>query len=476
LSTIKHSSLGAAGPFGVLPLVRPVRWFRPWLLGAFYLAVLLPLTVPPRHSGNVLSRYMTIEAIVEHGTLAVERTSMMQLARPVDMVRFGNHYYSDKPPVLVALASPIYGIMVLLGARFTGSNEQFGLDNLAISWLVVGTCSALTLVWLRQIFQAIPIQRWVADLLTLGFGFGSQLLTYAVTFNNHSVAAALITGAMARTLLERPSGRAWRDRFVVGLLSGFAAVIDLPPGCLILAGLGLLLAVRARSIPFAFVAGAAGPLILHAWLQSEVTGTPFPVEMYPEAFVYPGSFWLTPDGTFHEYGSRFCFGLELLVGPPGWLTLTPVLVFGLVGLAMSLARRGDPLRPMAVVVSVTLIVLIAYYTFLVRRTDFGGQSFGTRHLLAITPACYFFAVSALDRLRGRIMPAIFALLMVVGFFYAYHGMKDPWSRIEERELKEPTLRVAQRFVIYPWSRTRHKFEMERLKATDVPGTPARARP
>ena len=256
----------------------------------------------------------------------------MKIARPVDMVRFGNHMYSDKPPVLAALASPIYGVLVMLGVRFTGSEGQFVLDNLAITWLVVGTCSALTLVWLRQILQAVPIPPLGADLLTLAFGFGSQLLTYAVTFNNHSVAAALIAGAMAKALLERPGSRAWRDRFAVGLLAGFAAVIDLPAGCLMLAGLGLLLAVRSRMIPLAFLAGSSGPLLFHAWLQSQVTGTPLPVEMYPGAFDYPGSFWLTPDGTFHEYGPRICFGLELLLGPPGWLTLTPVLGFGLAGL------------------------------------------------------------------------------------------------------------------------------------------------
>ena len=48
-----------------------------------------------------------------------------------------------------------------------------------------------------------------------------------------------------------------------------------------LAGLGLLQVVRCRSIPWSFLAGTVGPLILHAWLQSRVTGTPLPVEMYP---------------------------------------------------------------------------------------------------------------------------------------------------------------------------------------------------
>jgi hypothetical protein len=454
-------------PFGVLPLVRPVRGSRPWVLGLAYLVVLLPLTaIKVRHSGNVLSRYMTIEAIVEKGTLAVEKTPMiaLRLARPVDMVRFGDHYYSDKPPVLVALATPIYAVLAMLNIRFTSSQQDFVLDNLALTWLTAGVASAMTLVWFRRLLQTVPLRPIVADLLTLTLGFGTQVWTYAVTFNNHTVAAAAITGAMTLTMLERPGSRT-RDRLVAGLLAGFAAVIDLPAGCLTLAGLGAIQVIRARSFPWAYALGAIGPLLLHAWLQAKVTGTPLPVEMYPQAFVYPGSFWLTPEGTFQEYGPRPWFLVELLLGPPGWLTLTPALIFGLAGLGMALVRRADPLRPIAAVVTGSLAVLLIYYAFVVRRTDFAGQSFGTRHLLAVTPAVYFFAVDALTRFRGWWASTLFAVLTAVGVFYAYHGMKDPWARIEERESKEPTLKLAQHYlVIYPYSRTRHKFELERANA------------
>jgi hypothetical protein len=443
-------------PTGVLPQVRPVRWFRPWLLGAFYAAALLPLTVSPRHSANVISRYMTIEAIVEQGTLAIERTPMTTIARPVDMVRFGHHFYSDKPPVLAALAAPIYGALCLLGVRFTGSEAQFVLDNLALTWLVVGTCSALTLVWLRRIFQALPIPAAVADLLTLGFGFGSQLLAYAVTFNNHSVAAALITGSMALTLLEPPGSRAARSRFGAGLLVALAATIDLPAGGVMLASLGTLQLIRCRSLPWSFLGGAVGPLLLHAWLQSKVTGTPLPVEMYPAAFEYPGSYWTNPAHLWREHGPRWRFGLELLVGPQGWLTVTPVLAFGLVGMGLVLVRRRDPLRPMAWAVLVSSMVLVAYYTWGVRRTDFGGQSFGTRHLLAITPPWFLFAVVALERLRWRAVPVLFVLAMGLGGIYAIAGAKDPWSTVAERSRKDPWLRTAQWAVIYPRSQNLEK--------------------
>jgi len=433
-------------PWGAWPIVRPVRAYRPWILGAIYAVALLPPTLAPKLGGNVLSRYMTIEAIVERGELAIERSPLLARSGSPDVVRFGSRLYSDKPPVLPVLASPIYAGLHAAGVRFSGRGLQFAEANLVLTWGVVGLASAWTLVGIRRLLQAVPIAPGMADLLTLGFGFGSPLLTYAVTFNNHSVAAALIAAALGRTLLEPPGKGAGRIRFAAGLLGALAATIDLPAGGVILAGLAIVQAIRARSIPWAFLLGAAGPLLLHGWLQSKVTGSPLPAEMYPESFLFPGSYWATPEGTWKERGPRVWFGLGLLAGPQGWLTVTPVLIFGLIGLAMVIARPADPLRPSAWMVLGSLLVLLAYYTWGVRRTDFGGSSFGTRHLLPMTPPCLVFAAVALGRLRGLVAPSVFVLLAGIGFVYAFAGMKDPWSRIEKRARTEPALRVIQRLV------------------------------
>ena len=452
------SGAGAGGNAiaGVMPPLRPGRPSRPALLALGYALVLLPLTIPPRTSDNVMSRYLEVEAIATRGTLVVEETGLFQKTRPVDLVRFRGHFYSDKPPVLAALASPIYALLDRAGYRFAPSVARFTVANLALTWSIVGLASALSVYWLRVLLQGVDLPPIASDLLALGLGFGTQVLTWAVSFNNHSVAAACILGSMALTLREHPGRRGLLDRLLAGLLAGLAATVDLPAGCLFLAGIGLIQWGRAWPFPWAYALGAAGPLALHAWLQSLVTGSPLPVEMYPEAFHYPGSYWLTDEGTFREYGTRAGFALELLVGPAGWLTLTPALLFGLLGLGLTIARRGDPARPIALVVGGSLAVLVGYYAWGVRRTDFGGQSFGVRHLLAITPAVYFFAAVALAKLRGRVAPALFVVLMGVGVFYAVEGVRDPWSRVEEREEEDPAIRAAQRFVAYPYSRARHK--------------------
>jgi MFS family permease len=451
---MNQSNQAGAVPRGALLILRPVHPVRPCLIGIVYAAVLLPLTIVPKVSGNVLSRDMTIEAIVERGTLTIDRSPLRARSGSPDVVKFGRHFYSDKPPVLAALAAPLYALLFGMGIRFSGPPAQFVVANLVLTWVLVGLSSALTLVALRMIIQTAPVSLWVADLLVLGFGFGSLLLVYGVTFNNHSVAAALVTWSLALVLLEKPTPGPKGNRFRrldVGLLAGLAATIDLPAGGVLLVGLGVWLTLRDRTIPLMYLAGVVPPLLFHAVLQSRITGSPWPAEMYPEAFQYPGSYWATAAGVWKETVPRWQFGLELLFGPQGWLTVTPILVFGAVGLGSVLIRPRDPFGPLAWTVGGILVVLLVYYIWGVRRTDYAGQSFGVRHLLAVTPACFAFAVVALGRARGPIAPVLFALLMMVGVAYALVGWSDPWKRIESRERVSPTLQVLQRFVVYPWS-------------------------
>ena len=213
--------------------------------------------------------------------------------------------------------------------------------------------------------------------------------------------------------------------------------MDLPIGGLTGAGVGLILLRRDRWAVGAFGAGLLGPVLLHAALQSQVTGTPLPAEMYPAAFEYPGSFWASPSGRWTEPGPRWRFGLDFVIGRQGWLTVCPALWLGLVGLVGALlARRGSPraaLRPVAVIVAGTLGVLIVYYTWGVRRTDFAGASWGVRHLL----------VAGLRGVAWSVGWGIIGLLTLVGGIYAVEGAIDPWTRVENRMKADPVLRAVQ---------------------------------
>ena len=432
------------------PVVRPVAAWRPWLLGLIFWAVLVPLSARPRHSGNVWSRYMTVESIVERGTMAVERSPLRAISGSPDLIRVGPHFYSDKPPVLSALAAVVYAPLRALGWRFSGSPEQFTRVNWVLVSLFAGSGSALAVVGLRMLLQGAALRAGISDGLALIIGLTSQLATYGVTFNNHSVAAGCLTLAVARVVLEgRAARRPGRRQAVAGLLAGLGAVVDRPGGGATALALAALLVWRGRVVPWGFLAGWIPPLALHAALQMSVTGSPLPAELTPEVFHYPGSYWLTEAGRWREPGPRWQFGLEQLFGPQGWLTVTPALVFGLAGIGWLAARRGDPLRPAALAVGATVVVLLLYYTWGVRRTDIAGQSFGTRHLLGLAPTVLAFGPIALARLRHRGAWVVFGLFVAVGGVYALAGVRDPWSRIERRD--DSGLRLVKRLTLYPWS-------------------------
>jgi hypothetical protein len=429
-------------------LRRPIHPARAWALGLAYWAALWPATFVPRHSGNVWSRYMTIESLVERGTPAIERSSMLGPSGSPDVVRVDGHTYSDKPPVLSTLSALVYAPLWFSGWRFSGPPPQFVQVNLIMVTVVVGLASASAVVAMRLLLQCVDLPRGLADVVTLALAFSSQLFSYAVTFNNHSVAAGLIAWAFALVALERPGAR--RRRGLAGLLAGLAATIDLPAGCASALVVGIWLGARARRVPLVYLSVAALPWVLHAALQLASTGSPLPVEMTPDAFHFAKSYWITEAGRARETVPRWLWGVELLLGPQGWLTVTPLVALGLAGMGRIVLSKRDPLRPLAASVGFVLLMLLGYYTWGVRRIDFAGLSFGTRHLLAVSPLCLVFAVEWLSRWRyRRTAAAVFAVCLLVGGVYACEGMIDPWSRIERR--RDLPLVILQRGVLYPWS-------------------------
>ena len=460
-------------PWGGWARVRPVSAGRVWIWGVLYCLLLAPVVgYFPRMSGNVGSRYATVQALAERGTLAVERSSILRQSGSPDVARFRGHSFSDKPPVLPTLAAPIYFALLLGGVRMTGSPGQFLVCNFALTWLTASLASGLSLVALRALLQGVAIPPRAADLATAAFGLASPLLTYAVTFNNHSVAAGCVTAAWALAILERPGRWAAPSRFGAGLLAALAATIDLPVGGLTLVGLGAVMLARGGRAAAGYLLGAIGPLGLHVALQSLVTGSPLPVEMYPEAFEYPGSYWTTAEGRWQDPRPRWLFGLDFLVGRQGAFTVFPALWFGLAGLIGALAggREKSPFRPVAAIVGGSFMALAAYYIWGVRRTDYAGSSYGARHLLAISPMLYLFAVVGLSRFRFKaILLPVFAAAMLVGGIYAAIGATDPWTRVEVRARTNSWLAALQRGVMYPSG----TFRGEHAPATAPPGPATR---
>ena len=107
-----------------------MRAVRPGLV-VFLLALALYAATTHRRvfsAGNDAARWATIESIVDHGRMSIERS---RFAATVDQVRLGDRSYSNKPPALALAGAAVYaGLQKLSGWRLDGG----GAAN--VLWIV----------------------------------------------------------------------------------------------------------------------------------------------------------------------------------------------------------------------------------------------------------------------------------------------------------------------------------------------------
>ena len=152
-------------------------------------------------SANDRSRWCTVASLVEHGTYAID--SQIEIVDPVrrhirpwqtiDKVRHlgpdgKQHYYSSKPPLFPTAVAGVYKVVnVVTGMTLTDqpiylARILLGLVNLpllAVFFLATMGC-----------IERIGKDDWSKRLAALGCCFGTMLLPFVVSLNNHLPAAA----------------------------------------------------------------------------------------------------------------------------------------------------------------------------------------------------------------------------------------------------------------------------------------------
>jgi hypothetical protein len=201
-------------------------------------SVRAPTGETPMLSANDRSRWCTIRALAEDGTYAIDRLVAIRHPetnrrywRSIDMVRHRGpddreHYYSSKPPLLPTLLAGQYWLIRAVTGANLGDHPFFVMRTM----LVITNVLPLLLYF----FVLCGLVRRIADsehtvLFTMAAAtYGTFLTTFAVTLNNHLVAAICVLLATAMVL--RISGGARNGWWFAGagLLSAFAAANELP--------------------------------------------------------------------------------------------------------------------------------------------------------------------------------------------------------------------------------------------------------
>jgi hypothetical protein len=385
---------------------------------AVFLAALLAIALLTRGvvylAGNDASRFAHIEALVDQHTPAIERS---HFAWTVDRTFIGGHLYSNKPPLLGIVGAGLYAPLHAFGLTFREETRR------TVVWILTILLAGLPTAWLAwEFFDALSLHPRISDatrlLVTTGLVLGTTVLTFSVTLSGHTFAAALLFAAFHRSVRGKSAQ--------AGALAGLAVSVDTVPALGIAPAL-LFIALRgfgrkeAARLALAFVAAC----LLYLVANLVTIGSPWPPKMAPGGRDWADTLGTVDRGLSVVSPRRLHLG-EGLFGWQGFLTTSPILVFGLAGLARAAARPAVFPRSWSAAIGLAVLVQI------LGRCSFdalaGGWSYGFRYLVPVIPLVMFFAPAALSGWRT----AAFAAVLPASIAVALLGAYNPWPPIRER--------------------------------------------
>jgi hypothetical protein len=212
-------------------------------------------------SANDRSRWCTVAALVEARTYEIDQLINLKTKnrRPwytIDLVRHRGddgqlHYYSSKPPLLPTLVAGVYWLfyqatgLTLSAQPIYAVRIVLALVNLPLLalffWATIGS------------IERVGTGQWSRKFAAAATCFGTMLMPFAVSLNNHLVAAAAT--ALVMNIYVRAATRPGDDDsqvgqsrsisawawLIAGMAAGFAAANELP--ALSMTALWLLLVI-----------------------------------------------------------------------------------------------------------------------------------------------------------------------------------------------------------------------------------------
>ncbi|HEX9767586.1 MAG TPA: hypothetical protein VGA50_00310, partial [Kiloniellales bacterium] len=399
------------------------------------------------------SRLATVESLVDHRTLAIDRSIFVQvpsrgestapppyppdepdlLARGTrDKLLINGRFYSDKSPVPAFLMAGVYqGLQWTTGLRARERPDRF------CYWMTLGSSGLAYVIAVWSIFQfGVPLRLPLALrlALTASFGLATVALTYTRHVNNHilllGVATLLLLGLTWLGHDSRAGRVPWPRLLGLGTLAGLGYTIDLGAGPVLLACTMGVVAYRTRRLrPLAaFVLMALPWLALHHAANYAVGGTFRPANSVPQYLQWPGSPF-TPQnmtGTWNHptIGQFITYAAALLVGKRGFLGHNLPLFLALPGIVALLRWRTPELPEILYAACWSGGTWLAYALL---STNYSGVSASIRWFVPLlAPGYYVLAIFLREHPRYR---RDFLVLSAWGAVVAgLMWWKGPWMK------------------------------------------------
>lgn len=384
-----------------------------YIIAAATLLLLVFSFTRVRNLTNTRSRIITVERLVEKGTWVHRSESdSTPFALSIDAIEVDGKIYSSKPPNYPLLMAGQAWVM----RKLTGQNfyEHFKgyLRMLTIVNQVIPYSIAMLIALLFA--REFTSDKWTINYLLLAFSIGSLPFGYAVAINNHTLSALLFFMAFYMTYLAVNKGNKspWLY-FGIGILSGFAASIDLP-GLAFVAFFMALLIFKNPKLSALAMLGVIVPLVSSAVVFYSIAGSIKPFYMQGYLYKYAGSYWNEPQGFDAIKESRWNYFFNISFGHHGLFSLTPVLLLTLISFIKNFIGKQNFIKTLSLGI---LLGSMAVFAFVMIKTkNYGGYCIGLRWFMLFMPIWVFLALPVIEswrkNLSGRIILVVMLLLSI----------------------------------------------------------------
>jgi hypothetical protein len=391
------------------------------------------------------SRLATVYSLSHYGTFCLDRPAGEEPIRfeqwtidkvmvggtvEDDVVR-GGRLISSKPPILPLIMTAEYVALRAVTGWSLDDEAATGRIVYVMTATLMGGGYLLTLVFFLKTLRLFATPAAVGVVLTAALAFGTQLLGFSMTINNHVPAAGLlmVTLYYALGLLSRRLSPVWWRFALFGFAGGLAPTIDMPIGLFgFLAGIALLWTFPKTTL-LVVAPVAILPLALHAAVLFEVTGSPFPVQVHKATYQYETSYWRHPLGIDGLNEPKPSYLFHILLGRCGVFLLYPILLLGVFSAFRAMFDRSWPARTAILTGGFAVGVLTAYYV--ISTNNYGGESYGFRWFIGAMPVLLLMGAPVAARAKNMSFWLIMIALLGVSFYSGWQCSTVGWRSGQE---------------------------------------------
>ncbi|MCX7011562.1 MAG: hypothetical protein NTW86_03170 [Candidatus Sumerlaeota bacterium] len=367
------------------------------------------------------SQFALVRAIGERGSFRLGPDSDLYTHR-MDYARSPRGgIYSDRPPGMALLLAPLYALGYW-GARAFGRTDV----EMALRMLVALTVGAFAVANVGLVYwgaRRLRAGTWAALAGAAVFAFAGLAYRYSTLLFSHTPSVTTTLLGACLLLGPAPQKRRWLAYPAIGLLMGYAVMIEYQnaifSAMFFAVWAGRLLRRRDGGAVALIALGAAVPAVFLASYQYACFGS----ALRSTHSFNPGMAHNKSLGTI--FAGRFVDGMHFILTSrqTGILIYAPVFVFGPAGLVWA-ARRGFAM-------AWAVLAAAAVYTFVIAHhvTIVGGATMDCRYFFPVASLMAFgfgpfltWVGGQSDRFNRHGLLALFGLLAAYSIGMSTHRM------------------------------------------------------